>query len=138
MSACQDTPNQYNKADINPKTRNSREVKSEGMRADRLFEKPNNKFIQDLKKKIGPNKYKNIKRKRHNNGKRSKKKLKKRNSETKKIDPGKPKNIRVLTSAIRKSLGHIKLRPLISVISLVLNRRATASTNRKEFAESKA
>ena len=117
---------------------NSREVKSAGMRADKLFEKPNRRFIQDLKKKIGPSKYKNNKRKTHNSGKRSKKKLKKRNSETKKIDPGKPKNIRVFISAIRKSLGHIKLRPLTSVISLVLKRRATASTNKKEFAESKA
>ena len=120
------------------KTKNSREVKSEGTLVDKLFEKPNIKFIQDLKKKVGPKKYRNKIRNTQSSGNNSKKKLKNKNSETKNIDPGKPKNISVLTRVIKKSFGHIKFRPLISVIRRVLNLRATASTNKKEFAESNA
>lgn len=71
-------------------------------------------------------------------GKRSKKKLKKRNSATKKIDPGKPKNISVFSSIARKSLGHRKFKPLISVIRRVLKRRATASTSKNEFVDKSA
>jgi hypothetical protein len=119
-------------------TNSSLVVKSAGMQVDKLFEKPNIKFIHDLKKKVGPNKYKNRRRRRDSRGKRSKKKLKNKNSATKKIEPGKPKNISVLASIIRKSLGHIKLRPLISVISLVLKRRAKASTSKNELADNKA
>jgi len=71
-------------------------------------------------------------------GKRSKKKLKNRNSATKKIDPGKPKNINVFSRIARKSLGHKKFKPLISVIKRVLNRRATASTSKNEFVDKSA
>jgi hypothetical protein len=63
---------------------------------------------------------------------------KNKNSETKNIDPGNPKKIRVFTSIAIKSLGHIKFTPFISVISLDLNLRATASTSRKEFVDNKA
>jgi hypothetical protein len=68
----------------------------------------------------------------------SKKKEKKRNSAIKKIVPGKPKKIRQLARATKKSLGHKKLIPLISVIKRVLKRRLIASTRRNEFVESKA
>ena len=54
------------------------------------------------------------------------------------MDPGNPKKIKVLSRAHRKSFGHIKFMPLTSVISLVLNLRAIASTNRKELVESRA
>jgi len=87
---------------------------------------------------VGPNKYKNTSKKRDNSGKRSKKKLKNKNSDTKKIDPGNPKKIRLFKSVIRNSFGHMKLIPLISVKSLVLNRRAIASTNKNEFVERSA
>jgi|TARA_B110000503_G_C7160942_1_gene419638 hypothetical protein len=87
---------------------------------------------------VGPIKYKNTNRNTAIRGNKSKKKLKNKNSATKKIDPGKPKKIKVLVNVIRKSLGHKKFSPLISVISLVLNRRATASTNKNEFVESSA
>jgi hypothetical protein len=71
-------------------------------------------------------------------GNRSKKKLKNRNSDTKKIDPGKPRKIKLFNSVIKKSLGHKKLIPPTSVSNLVLNRRAIASTSKKEFVDKRA
>jgi hypothetical protein len=53
----------------------------------------------------------------------------------KKIEPGNPKKTSVLAKLTKKSLGHMKLIPLISVINLVLNLLFTASTSRKEFAD---
>jgi hypothetical protein len=44
----------------------------------------------------------------------------------------------VFNKATKNSLGHKKFKPLISVISLVLNRLATASTNKNEFVDNKA
>jgi hypothetical protein len=67
-----------------------------------------------------------------------KKKLKNKNSATKKIDPGNPKKINVLVKVTKKSLGHKKLTPLISVSKRVLNLLAMASTNKNEFVESNA
>ena len=87
---------------------------------------------------MGPSKYKNTSRKTVSIGNKSRKKEKNKNSDTKKIDPGKPRNIKVLSSAHKNSFGHIKLMPLISVINLVLNLRAIASTSRKELVESSA
>lgn len=71
-------------------------------------------------------------------GNKSKKKLKNKNSDTKKIDPGNPKNINVFNKIAKKSFGHKKLIPLISVISRVLNRLATASTKRNELVDNNA
>jgi len=71
-------------------------------------------------------------------GRDQKKKLKNRNSDTKKIDPGKPKNIKLFNKVIKNSFGHMKFIPLISVNSLVLNRLAMASTSKNEFVESRA
>ena len=71
-------------------------------------------------------------------GKRSKKNEKNKNSAIKKIEPGKPKKIKQFIKEIRKSLGHMKLIPETSVIKRVLNRRLIASTNKKEFVDSKA
>ena len=71
-------------------------------------------------------------------GKKSKKNEKKRNSAIKNIDPGKPKKTKVFNSIIRNNFGHKQFIPLISVKSLVLQRRATASTNKNEFVESNA
>jgi hypothetical protein len=102
------------------------------------LENPNIEFIQVRKKKVGPIRYKNSIKNRDSSGNRSKKNEKKRNSETKKMDPGKPRNIKVLISTIRKSFGQMKFNPLISVMSLVLNLRAIASTSRNEFVESSA
>ena len=96
------------------------------------------RFIQERKKNVGPRRYKKTRRKSASRGNKSKKKVKKRNSDTKKIEPGNPKNIKELSKTIKNSLGHIKLRPLISVNSRVLKRRAIASTSKKEFVESKA
>jgi hypothetical protein len=95
-------------------------------------------FIHDLKKNVGPIKYRNTSKNIANNGKRSKKKLKNKNSETKNIEPGNPKNIRLLRSTIKNSFGHIKFRPLTSVKSLVLNLLAIASTSKNELVESSA
>lgn len=64
-------------------------------------------FIQERKKNVGPNKYK---KKRRNNapaGNRSRKKEKNKISDTKNIDPGNPKNIKMLSNVTRNNLGHI-------------------------------
>lgn len=112
--------------------------RSAGKRLVSALEKPNNAFIQDLKKKVGPSKYKKTKRNTAKSGNRSMKNEKNRNSETKNIDPGKPKNIRVFNKAHKKSLGHKKFIPLISVISRVLKRLAMASTNKNELVDNNA
>ena len=121
-----------------PYMSNSFEFKSRGVLLKILTDKPKRTFIQLLKKKIGPSKYKKSNKKTHKRGKRSKKKLKNKNSAIKKIDPGKPKKIKQFSKDIKNSLGHKKLTPLISVVRRVLKRRLTASTNKKEFAESRA
>ena len=87
---------------------------------------------------MGPSKYKKTSRKTVNTGNKSRKNEKNKNSETKNIDPGKPRNIKVFNSAQRNSFGHIKFIPLISVISLVLNLLAIASTSRKELVDNSA
>jgi hypothetical protein len=71
-------------------------------------------------------------------GNKSKKKLKNKNSETKNIEPGNPKKMRLFNRVIKKSLGHIKFIPLISVRRRVLNLLAIASTNKKELVERSA
>jgi hypothetical protein len=71
-------------------------------------------------------------------GNKSKKNEKNKNSDTKKIEPGKPKKIKVFSSAQRNSLGHMKFIPLISVINLVLNLLAIASTSKNELVDSSA
>ena len=57
-------------------------------------------FTQDLKKNVGPIKYKKIKRNIDKWGNKSKRKEKKRNSEIKKIDPGNPKKINVFIKIV--------------------------------------
>jgi len=101
-------------------------------------ESPNNTFVQVLKKKVGPKKYKNGKRKTHKNGNKSNKKLKNKTSAIKKIDPGKPKKIKRFIREIKKSLGQRKFIPLISVTNLVLNLRFIASTRKKELEDKSA
>jgi hypothetical protein len=123
---------------IPKKSKDSLAVRSVGILNFRKFEKPNIAFIQDLKKNVGANKYKNINKNNDISGNKSKKKVKNRNSETKKIDPGNPKKIRVFKSIARNNLGHIKFNPLISVINRVLNLLATASTSKNELVDSKA
>jgi hypothetical protein len=87
---------------------------------------------------VGPNRYKKTNKNIDSRGNKSKKKLKNKNSETKKMDPGKPRKIRLFSKVIKKSFGHMKFSPLISVKSLVLNRLAMASTSRNEFVDSNA
>lgn len=135
---CHENPSQYISAGTPKKSINSRVERSTGARYDSDVEKPNSAFIQDLKKNVGPNKYKNTSRNIVNTGNKSRKKEKNKNSETKNIDPGKPRKINVFNSAHRNNLGHMKLMPLISVISLVLNRRAMASTSKKELVDKRA
>lgn len=78
---------------------------STGRDRKRVLEKPNITFIQDRKKKVGPKRYKNTNKNTAAKGKRSIKKEKNRNSETKNMDPGKPKNIKTFSKTTRKSLG---------------------------------
>jgi len=103
-----------------------------------LIDCPNIKLTHDLKKKEGPIKYKNKINNKVITGNKSKKNEKNRTSDIKKIEPGKPKKINVFNSMAINSLGHKKLIPLISVIRRVLNRLATASTNKNEFVDNKA
>jgi len=70
------------------------------------YEKPNMTFSHDLKKKVGPIRYKNEIKNKAKIGKKSRKKEKNKNSATKKIDPGKPKKTKVFKSIDKKSLGH--------------------------------
>ena len=84
----------------------SREDKSTGIFLKRLLEKPNSALTHDLKKKVGPMRYKNSNKNRAKTGKRSMKNEKKRNSDTKKREPGNPRKINKLTRAARNNLGH--------------------------------
>lgn len=136
--ACHETPSQYISSDTLEKSRNSRLDKSTGALIESAFEKPNITFIQERKKKVGPSKYRNTRRNIDNKGNKSKKKLKNKNSDTKNIEPGNPKKIRLFRRVIRKSFGHIKLIPLISVSKRVLKRLAIASTNKKELVDRSA
>jgi hypothetical protein len=86
---------------------NSLEEASAGKFFKRLLEKPNIAFIQDLKKKVGPIKYRNTINKRAHNGNRSKKNEKNSISEMKNIDPGKPRNISMFSRTSKNSLGHV-------------------------------
>jgi hypothetical protein len=87
---------------------------------------------------VGPSRYKNTRRNIESKGNKSKKKLKNKNSETKNIEPGNPRKIRLFNKVIRKSFGHIKFIPLISVKRRVLNLLAIASTNKKELVDKSA
>lgn len=95
-------------------------------------------FIHVLKKKVGPNKYSNTIKNKAKRGKRSKKKLKNKNSAIKKIVPGNPKKTKELAKITKNNLGQIKLIPLISVIRRVLKRRFIASTKKKELVDKRA
>lgn len=85
---------------------NSLVDKSAGKVEVNEYEQPNITFSQERKKKVGPIRYKNDIKKNANIGKKSKKNEKKRNSATKNIEPGKPRNTSVLRSIVRNSLGH--------------------------------
>lgn len=62
-------------------------------------------FIQDLKKNVGPNRYKKINKNMVHKGNKSKKKEKNNISDTKNIEPGNPKNISIFNSTNRNNLG---------------------------------
>lgn len=117
---------------------NSLNERSAGMTWYNFKENPNIIFIHDLKKNVGPKRYKKNSKKKAANGNKSKKNEKKSISETKNIDPGNPKNIKIFKSVVKKSFGHRKFNPLISVISRVLNRLDIASTSKKELVDIKA
>jgi len=119
-------------------TTNSREDKSAGRVLNICVDDPNKTFIQIRKKKVGAIRYSKTIRKRQSKGKRSKKKEKNKISATNITDPGKPKKTNVFTKATKKSFGHKKLIPLISVINRVLNRRPIASTNKNELVDNNA
>lgn len=95
-------------------------------------------FTQDLKNIVGANKYKNTTKKTVNNGYKSKKNEKNKISATNIIDPGKPKNTKRFSKLTKKSFGHIKLTPLISVIKRVLKRLPIPSTSKNEFVDKRA
>ena len=80
--------------------------KSAGNFFIKLIEKPNIIFIQDLKKNVGPIKYKNKIKNKAAEGNKSKKKVKNKISETKKIEPGNPKKIKIFKRTTKNSLGH--------------------------------
>ena len=95
-------------------------------------------FIHDLKKNVGPSKYKKKIRNIAAAGNKSMKNEKNKISETKKIEPGNPKNISRFTNDARNNFGHKKFKPPNSVIRRVLKRRAIASTSKNEFVDNKA
>ena len=85
---------------------NSRVETSAGKIFVNFSENPNIMFIHERKKKVGPKRYKNINKNKVHRGNKSKKKEKNNISETKKIEPGNPKNINTFNKTNRKSLGH--------------------------------
>jgi hypothetical protein len=102
------------------------------------LDRPNIAFIHVRKKNTGIKKYNrtiNIKQKP---GKKSKQNEKNKNSATKNIVPGNPKNTTQFKKQARKSLGHKKLIPDISEISRVLKRRLIESTKINDVEETKA
>lgn len=135
---CQVRPNQNMKI-LRPDDRiNSEEFKSEGERSKVEEDKPKRVLNQFRKKKEGPKKYKIKNRNVAKIGNKSQKKRKKRTSAIKKIEPGKPRKISKFRRATKKSLGHEKLIPLISVMRRVLNLRFIISTIKKELEERRA
>ena len=80
----------------------SRLDKSTGILLNNCVEKPNSKLTQDLKKNVGPSKYRNSNKTIAKRGNSSTKKEKNKNSNTKNIEPGKPRNIRRFTRAAKK------------------------------------
>ena len=106
MKNCHEIPSQYISTITPINSVNSRVDKSIGKVVINEYEKPNMTFNQDLKKKVGPIKYKNEIRKNASMGKKSRKKEKNKNSATKNMEPGKPKNTSVFKSMAKKSLGH--------------------------------
>ena len=75
---------------------------------------------------------------KHSAGNKSNKNEKNKISETNIMDPGKPRKMSKLIKLTKKSLGHKKFTPLISVIRRVLNLRAIASTSRNELVDKRA
>ena len=75
---------------------------------------------------------------KHSAGNKSNKNEKNRISETNIIDPGNPRKMSRLAKLTKKSLGHKKFTPLISVIRRVLNLRAIASTIKNELVDKRA
>jgi hypothetical protein len=114
------------------------ELRSRGIVLKTRVESPKRALTQLLKKKVGASKYNSINKYILKIGNKSKQKLKNKNSDIKKIDPGKPKKIRRLIREKINSLGHKKFTPLISVISRVLNLLLIASTRRNEFVDKRA
>lgn len=138
MNACHVKPSQNIKT-INPTwTTNSLFNKSTGAFFKKKSDAPKSTLTQLLKNIVGAIKYKRTTKNKQSAGNRSKKKLKNKNSATKKIEPGNPKKINKLTRLTKNSFGHKKLIPLISVINRVLKRLPIASTNKNEFVDSKA
>jgi hypothetical protein len=84
---------------------NSRSVKSRGRRFEKDVEQPNITFIHDLKKKVGPSRYKNTNKKTVAKGNKSRKHEKNKNSDTKNIDPGNPKKINMFNRTSKNSFG---------------------------------
>ena len=138
IKLCQEIPNQNIRIIIEKKRIFSFEFKSSGIAEKILVDNPNIVFIQLRKKKTGPKKYNKITKIKNNNGNKSSKKLKNKNSAIKKIEPGKPKKIKQLIKHAKNNLGHMKFKPDISVNNRVLKRLLTASTNKNELVESKA
>ena len=138
MKDCQEIPNQNIRTIREPYVKSSLVVKSKGIVFSRCDEDPNSAFIQLRKNTVGAKRYSKTTNSKQREGYKSKKKLKKSISATNIIEPGNPRKISRFTKLTRNSLGHIKLTPLISVISRVLKRRPTASTRRKEFVDKSA
>jgi len=138
MNDCHVIPNQNIKTIIPKYNIYSFDVRSKGMVLLIVVDNPKRTFIQLLKKKVGPNRYKNGINNTHKIGKKSNKKLKNKTSAIKKIEPGNPKKTKQFNKLIRNNLEHKKLIPEISVIRRVLKRLLIASTKKNEFDDSRA
>ena len=112
--------------------------KSVGNRSKRCREDPKSMFTHERKNIVGANRYRSKINHKESKGYRSKKNEKKSISATNMIDPGNPRKTNKFSKLTKKSFGHIKFTPFISVIKRVLNRRPTLSTSKNEFVDNKA
>lgn len=62
-------------------------------------------FIHDLKKKVGPSRYKKTIKNKVHNGNKSRKNEKNKISETKKIEPGNPKKMSIFNRTSKNNFG---------------------------------
>ena len=97
--ACHEIPNQYMRAGMPMNSTSSLLDRSAGILLNSCVEKPNSRFTHDLKKNVGPRRYKNRSKVIARRGNKSTKNEKNKNSDTRIWSPENPE---ILTSSQAK------------------------------------